>query len=158
MTIDNPEICATTTKNIIQSLREIYGSNPAISQHKPSITVISTTGISDVREDVPVGFQTFYHVVLADPHKDKKEMERLVAENSSTSGVFRGAVTVRPSLLKGDQNVKEGKGWEKVKVGVEDTPAKGYTIHRADVGEWIFEQIVKTGGDNWFGQRITLTN
>ncbi|KAH7043700.1 hypothetical protein BKA57DRAFT_495432 [Linnemannia elongata] len=158
MTIDNPEICATATKNIIQSLQEIYSAHPSTTQHRPSITVISTTGVSNVREDVPFGFRTFYHVVLADPHKDKKVMEDLVVANaSSTSGVFRGAVIIRPSLLTGDQNVKKGKGWQKVKVGVEDKPAVGYTIHRADVGQWICEQIIKTGGESRFGQRVTLT-
>ncbi|KAF8942737.1 hypothetical protein BGZ47_006178 [Haplosporangium gracile] len=158
MTIDNPEICATATKNIIQSLQEIYASHPSKTHHRPSITVISTTGVSDVREDVPYGFRTFYHVVLADPHKDKKVMEDLVVANASpATGVFRGAVIIRPSLLKGDQNVKGGKGWQKVKVGVEDKPAVGYTIHRADVGQWICEQIVKTGGESRFGQKVTLT-
>ncbi|KAG0275575.1 hypothetical protein BGZ97_010264 [Linnemannia gamsii] len=157
MTIDNPEICATATKNIVQSLQEIYASHPSTAQNRPSITVISTTGVSDVREDVPFGFRTFYHVVLADPHKDKKVMENLVIENASSTGVFRGAVVIRPSLLKGDQNVKSGKGWQKVKVGVEDKPAVGYTIHRADVGQWICEQIVKTGGESRFGQKVTLT-
>ncbi|KAF9134102.1 hypothetical protein BGX30_012050 [Mortierella sp. GBA39] len=158
LTIDNPEICATATKNIIQALQEIYAAHPSTSQHRPSITVISTTGVSDVREDVPFGFRTFYHVVLAEPHKDKKVMEDLVVANASpTTGVFRGAVIIRPSLLKGDQNVKHGKGWQKVKVGVEDRPAVGYTIHRADVGQWICEQIVKTGGESRFGQKVTLT-
>ncbi|KAG0363171.1 hypothetical protein BGX24_004963 [Mortierella sp. AD032] len=158
MTIDNPEICATTTKNIIQALQEIYSAHPSTAQHKPSITVISTTGVSDVHEDVPFGFRTFYHVGLAVPHKDKKEMERLVSENASSTGVFRGAVIIRPSLLKGDQSVKSGKGWQKLKVGQEDKPAVGFTVHRADVGQWICEQVVKTGGDSYFGQKVTLTN
>ncbi|KAG0248333.1 hypothetical protein BGZ95_008107 [Linnemannia exigua] len=158
MTIDNPEICATTTKNIIQALQEIYSAHPSTTQHKPSIAVISTTGVSDVREDVPFGFRTFYHVGLAVPHRDKKEMERLVSENASSTGVFRGAVIVRPSLLKGDQSVKSGKGWQKLKVGKEDKPAVGFTVHRADVGQWICEQVVKTGGESYFGQKVTLTN
>ncbi|KAG0195604.1 hypothetical protein BGX33_002926 [Mortierella sp. NVP41] len=164
MTIDNPEVCATSTRNIIQALKEIYTSHPSTAQHKPSITVISTTGVSDVKEDVPFGFRFFYHVVLADPHKDKKVMEKLLIENSSDTtiatdgGVFSGAVMIRPSLLTGDQNVKGGKGWDKLKVGVEGKPAVGYTVHRADVGEWVFEQIIKTGGEGRFGQKITLTN
>jgi len=153
VTIDNPEICAQTTKNIVQALNEIQASN------KPSITVISTTGVSDVREDVPFGFRFMYHVILADPHKDKKVMERIITENSSTErGVFKGAIIIRPSLLAGDQDVKTGKGWKKLKVGVEEKPAVGYTVGRQDVGEWIFEQVIKTGGESHFGQRITLTN
>ncbi|KAF9910227.1 hypothetical protein EC991_006954 [Linnemannia zychae] len=158
MTIDNPEICASATKNIIQALQDIYNTRPSTAQHKSSITVISTTGISDVHEDVPFGFRTFYHVVLADPHTDKKEMERLISEDASSTAVFRGAVIIRPSLLKGDQSVASGKGWQKLKVGVEDKPAVGYTCHRADVGQWICEQIIKTGGESYFGQKVTLTN
>ncbi|KAF9116917.1 hypothetical protein BGW39_002543 [Mortierella sp. 14UC] len=72
MTIDNSEICATTTKNIIQALQEIYIAHPSTAQHKPSATVISTTSVSDVREDVPFGFRPFYHVVLADHTKTRR--------------------------------------------------------------------------------------
>jgi hypothetical protein len=162
VTIDNPEICATATKNIVQALQEIYASHPSsTTQHKkPSITVISTTGVSDIKEDVPFGFQTLYHVVLADPHKDKKKMERLVTENTGAGGVFSGALIIRPSLLMGDQNVKGGQGWEKLRVGREEEPAVGYTVHRADVGEWIFEKAVRAtdGGESLFGQKVTLTN
>ncbi|KAF9924429.1 hypothetical protein FBU30_005583 [Linnemannia zychae] len=158
VTIDNPEICATATKNILQALEEIYKANPTFAQEKPSITVISTTGVSDVKEDVPFGFRTLYHVILADPHKDKKEMERLVVSNSGSGKTFRGAIIVRPSLLMGDQNVKGGQGWEKLRIGREEEPAVGYTVHRADIGQWIFEQIIKTGGETYFGQRVTLTN
>ncbi|KAG0339905.1 hypothetical protein BG000_001069 [Podila horticola] len=156
--MDNPEICATATTNIVQALREIYAEQPASAAQKPSILVISSTGLSDVREDVPFGFRFLYHVVLAVPHKDKKVMENLVAENSSSEGVFRGGVVVRPSLLTGDQNVKGGKGLQKVKVGKEDKPAIGYTIRRADVGEWIFEETIKTDGQRWFGEHVTLTS
>ncbi|KAF9319058.1 hypothetical protein BG003_009979 [Podila horticola] len=156
--MDNPEICATATTNIVQALREIYAEQPASAAQKPSILVISSTGISDVREDVPFGLRFLYHVVLAVPHKDKKVMENLVAENSSSEGVFRGGVVVRPSLLTGDQNVKGGKGLQKVKVGKEDKPAIGYTIRRADVGEWIFEETIKTDGQRWFGEHVTLTS
>ncbi|KAI8598406.1 hypothetical protein EDD21DRAFT_382580 [Dissophora ornata] len=162
VTIDNPEICATATKNIMQALREIYAEYPSTAQYKPSITVISTTGVSDVREDVPFAFRFLYHVTLADPHKDKKEMEGLITENmaepTESTRLFRGAIVVRPSLLTGDQRVKGGKGWQKLKVGQENKPAIGYTVHRADVGQWIFEQVIKTGGESQFGQKITLSN
>ncbi|KAF9342326.1 hypothetical protein BGX26_007790, partial [Mortierella sp. AD094] len=129
VTIDNPVICATATKNIMHALHEIFTEYPTTSQHKPSITVISTTGVSDVREDVPFAFRFLYHVILADPHKDKKEMERLVTENTTQPNeslrLFRGVIVVRPSLLMGDQNVNGGKGWQKLKVGQEDKPAIG---------------------------------
>ncbi|KAF9301029.1 hypothetical protein BGZ74_007220, partial [Mortierella antarctica] len=147
-------ICATTTKNIIQALTEIYAEHPDSASHKPSILVIPTTGVSNVKEDVLFGFQTFYHVALADPHNDKKEMERLLDENSSRpDSVFRGAISIHPSLLKGDHSVKTGKGWQKVKVGQETKPAVGYTIFRADVGEWIFEKTIREDNRCWFNQK-----
>ncbi|KAG0341725.1 hypothetical protein BG004_005931 [Podila humilis] len=175
VTIDNPKICATTVQNIAEALRQIILANEqerrpelattttTTTSQRPSIVVISTTGLSSVREDVPFGFQTLYHIVLADPHADKKEMENFVTKESVASdpeGVFSGAIVVRPSLLTGDQNVKGGKGWKTLRVGKEEEPAIGYTIHRADVGEWIFEETIRstTTSKTWFGQRVTLTS
>ncbi|KAG0063168.1 hypothetical protein BGZ89_010100, partial [Linnemannia elongata] len=77
-------------------------TQPSTALHKPSITAISTTGGSDVKKDVPFAFRILYHVVLPDSHKDKKEMERLVTENTGNRGAFHGSVIVRPSLLTGD--------------------------------------------------------
>ncbi|KAK5816310.1 hypothetical protein F5H01DRAFT_321743 [Linnemannia elongata] len=128
VTIDNPELCATATKNIIKALQEIYNAQPSTALNKPS----SLLFLPQVSRTI------LYHVVLADPHNDKKETERLITENAGNGGAFRGSVIVRPSHLTGDQSVKGGQG--------------------ADVGQWIFEQVVKTGGKVRFGERITLTN
>ncbi|KAG0027129.1 hypothetical protein BGZ83_005318, partial [Gryganskiella cystojenkinii] len=148
---DHPEICATTTNNTIQALKEIYAEHSSTITHKPSIVVISTTGVSDVRQDVPFGFRTFYHVALAVPHKDKKVMEEIVTSASASASattsdekVFGGAVVIRPSLLTGDHSVKTGKGWKKLRVGMEEKPKVGYFISRADVGEWVFQETIKT--------------
>ncbi|KAG0029760.1 hypothetical protein BGZ83_004851, partial [Gryganskiella cystojenkinii] len=151
---DHPEICATATNNTVQALKEIYADHPSAANHKPSIVAISTTGVSDVREDVPFGFRTFYHVALAVPHKDKKVMETIVMSEQ----VFGGAIVVRPSLLTGDHSIKTGKGWKNLQVGNEEQPKVGYFISRADVGEWVFQETIKTGGECYFGQKITLTN
>jgi hypothetical protein len=162
ITIDNPTICTTGITNIMQVLREIYHEYPSMTETKPSITVISSTGISSVQEDVPFGFQTLYHVILKRPHEDKKAMEQLVVENMNESNesqrLFRGVICVRPSLLMGDHDIKKGKGYDQIKVGSEDQPAIGYTIHRADVGEWMYENVIKSGGESYFGQKVTLTN
>ncbi|KAG0082027.1 hypothetical protein BGZ90_001043 [Linnemannia elongata] len=158
VTIDNPELCATATKNIIKALQEIYKAQPSTALHKPSITVISTTGVSDVKEDVPFAFRILYHVVLADPHNDKKEMERLITENAGRRRSIPRFGHCSTLYLDGNQAVKGGQGWEKLRVGRENEPAVGYTVHRADVGQWIVEQVVKTGGEVLFEERITLTN
>ncbi|KAF9325385.1 hypothetical protein BG006_011134, partial [Podila minutissima] len=152
-----PEFCATTTKNIVQVLHDIYAERSSTAAHEPLIVVISTTRVSDVCKDVPFGFQTMYHIALVDPHKDKKEMEKMIIENTTrVNAVFRGAIA-RPGLSTGDQNVRGCKGWQKLKVRQENKPVIGYTIHRADVGEWIFEETIRTDGQRWFGQRVTLT-
>ncbi|KAG0322690.1 hypothetical protein BGZ99_003183 [Dissophora globulifera] len=161
--IDNPTVCATALENTVEALQQIYAEHPVVGQlHKPSITVISSTGISDGPEDVPFGLRFLYHTVLATPHKDKKNMEELALQNEATAehptGVFRGAIVIRASLMTGDQDIKKGKGWQKLKVGREEKPALGYTVRRSDVGQWIFEQIIKKGDGNWLGQKITLTN
>ncbi|KAF9160938.1 hypothetical protein DFQ26_005049, partial [Actinomortierella ambigua] len=148
------------------ALREIESSNsPTIDAFtKPLVAVISTTGVSSVKEDVPFGFQTLYHKFLAVPHADKKIMEQLIADHMALADhsqrVFCGAVVVRPSLLTGDHLVhsKGRKGVKSLKVGSEDKPAIGYTVHRADVGEWIYEEVIRTGGSSVVGQKVTLTN
>ncbi|OAQ27227.1 hypothetical protein K457DRAFT_21446 [Linnemannia elongata AG-77] len=66
--------------------------------------------VSDVKEDVLFAFRILYHVVLTDPHKDKKGMKRLVTENTGNGRAFRGSVIVRPSLLTGGQSVRGGQG------------------------------------------------
>ncbi|KAK9318922.1 hypothetical protein V1517DRAFT_334223 [Lipomyces orientalis] len=50
------------------------------------------------------------------------------------------------------------KGWKTLRVGVEEKPAVGYTIARADVGEWIFEELIKKDGGEWVGKSVTLTS
>ncbi|OAQ30462.1 hypothetical protein K457DRAFT_18309 [Linnemannia elongata AG-77] len=174
VTVNDPDLCTNAAKTVVQALREIYETHPSLvasGRKKPSITVISSTGISQGPEDVPFGLRTLYHVILADPHKDKREMENLALENANNNAVlssttdaegkvFGGAIIVRATLMKGDQSIKDGKGWKKLKVGTEDKPAVGYSVRRADVGEWIFEEVVRAEdeGVKWFGQKVTLTN
>lgn len=159
---DNPNICEESAAAIRTALQEIYKENAEYKATKPLLVVISTTGISKVKEDVPFGFRTFYHKGLAVPHEDKRKMEAALLEHMSQadeeSRVFRAFVSVRPSLLTGDNSIKTGKGWETLRVGTEEEPAVGYTIQRADVGQWIFEEIVRRGSERWFGKMVTLTS
>ncbi|KAG0052108.1 hypothetical protein BGZ83_002986 [Gryganskiella cystojenkinii] len=156
--MDNPEICTVAAKTIVEALHEIYTEHPSTANSKPTILVISTTGLSDVKQDVPFGLRTLYHVVLAVPHKDKKLMENLVVEEAVGQKTFRASIVVRASLMTGDQDVKSGKGYKKLKVGTEEKPALGYSIRRADVGEWIFAETIRTGGESYYNQKVTLTN
>lgn len=71
---------------------------------------------------------------------------------------FCGWVSVRPSLLKGTNNIQTGQGWKTLRVGTEKAPAVGYTIERSDVGQWIYEEVIRRGGDEWVGKKVTLTS
>ncbi|KAF9970410.1 hypothetical protein BGZ73_006869, partial [Actinomortierella ambigua] len=133
------------------ALREIESSIERLDESsKPLITLISTTGVSQGKEDVPFGFQTLYHKILAVPH----------AQADCSQRVFRGTVVVRPSLLTGDHRIKSKsrKDIQALKVGSEDKPAIGYTVHRADVDEWIYERVVRPDASSFVGQKVTLTN
>ncbi|KAK9243888.1 hypothetical protein V1506DRAFT_543109 [Lipomyces tetrasporus] len=162
VSIDNPDICVTATETILNALREICAENPSAAAMKPLLAYVSTTGISNGPEDVPFGFRFLYHVLLAVPHVDKRKMESIwtshMAQPEASERLFRGVVGVRASFLTGGIDYKSGKGWKTLRVGVEEKPAVGYTIARADVGEWIFEQLIKKDGGEWVGKSVTLTS
>jgi hypothetical protein len=160
LTLENPDICNQTTATIQSALREIYKENSEFKTVKPLLAFVSTTGISK-KEDVPVGFRFLYHKGLAVPHEDKRKMEAAILANMNgpeTDRVFRGFIAVRPSFLTGDHSIKTGRGWKSLKTGTDENPAVGYTIQRADVGQWMFEEIIRRGGDEWVGKFVTLTS
>lgn len=161
-TLDNPTICATATQTLLKALQEIYGEEPALAASKPVATFISTTGVTTGPADVPFWMRFFYHQVLTIPHKDKKNMEALyrqnMAETDSSKRLFQSTVNVRPTLLTGSENVSEGIGLDKIRVGREANPALGYAIRKADVGHWIFENVIKNGAQGWEGEMVTLTS
>ncbi|KAK9321300.1 hypothetical protein V1517DRAFT_326891 [Lipomyces orientalis] len=162
VTLDNPGICATSTETLLNALRAIYTENPSGAAIKPLLAYVSTTGISNGPEDVPFWFRFLYHVLLAVPHVDKRKMESTLkwhmAQSETSERFLRAVVGVRASLLTGGIDYRSGHGWRTLRVGTEEKPVVGYTISRADVGEWIFEEIVKKHGGEWVGQRVTLTS
>ncbi|KAJ5091988.1 hypothetical protein NUU61_006858 [Penicillium alfredii] len=159
---DHPHICEETTQALLTALREIYAEYPSLpeTQSKPLLTVISGMGIEpNNRDDVPWLIRWPFHALLHIPHADKWRMEEILAEKEPRS-LFTGVVVVRPgSLLTGDHTIKSGKGLETVRVGTgSGTPVVGYTISRADVGEWVFREIMVEGGQKWIDEKVSLTN
>ncbi|PGH29826.1 hypothetical protein GX50_07405 [[Emmonsia] crescens] len=152
ISLDDPSICEDATKIILSAVEAVLPPT-ANQQEKPIFVVVSTTGISDGPGDVPFFLHPLYRF-LAVPHEDKKKMEQAVFGSSKRS--LRAAVAVRPTLLTGDHSIASGKGWKTLKVGTEQSPAKGYSIQRADVGEWIFEEIIRGGGNKWLDEKVTL--
>jgi hypothetical protein len=162
VTLDQPTICADATANIVKALKELEAANKLAV--KPFVIVIGTTGMSHTR-DVPVAFLPFYHVVLAMPHKDKGNMEKIViGAAKETPSVLSGYSIVRPSLLMDGPSQGVGKirmGWERHMLDSQGEkgpgPAVGYTIRRADIGLWIYENLIKGDSKDWSGRCVSLT-
>lgn len=157
--IDQPTICEDAAKTIIGALREICSEQPTLSFTKPSLCFVSTTGVGRGPEDVPFSMRFLYHQVLAIPHADKKKMEDTYRDHMLQSEpVFASVTGIRPTLLKGTGAITEAVGLGKIRAGVESKPALGFSVQRADVGTWMFENVVKEVGDRkWRGEMVTLT-
>ena len=169
VTVDNPHVCATGMQAVVDAADELKCSMAGETgkETKPLVVAISTTGISRKKDDVPIILGPLYHWVLATPHVDKRAMEDILASaaigsQGQSKKPFGGAVAIRPTLLADG----EPKGVEKVNVGWEGIgedstegtePAKGYTIRRADVGAWIFSEIIeKNTRMQWSGRAVSL--
>lgn len=153
-TLDNPTICQDAVRTILTAAREAASSSD--SDRKPTLIVLSTTGISDKR-DLPFAMMPMYYWMLKVPHEDKKAMEALIRDEMAKPIEERGIseyTIVRPSLL----TEGEGDGLAKIKAGVEDKPAVGYAIAREDVGRWMFEVLVKPGmGSLYLSKVVSIT-
>lgn len=162
VSLDDPTICAQSTTALIQALQELQSVHKGAA--KPLMSFVSTTGTARAGKprDVPIAFLFLYHYLLAVPHIDKRKLGELVSQNVAEADenkrVFRNFIGVRASLLLGAITAKGGKGLNKVRAGTEDKPAVGYTITRADVGEWLFENIIRKDGEGWLDEFVTLTN
>lgn len=145
-------ICRTAASNILSALALLQPSP------KPLVLVLSTTGISSGPRDVPLAFYPFYKTLLSSPHKDKFAMEKTLTDTIANATVtetwIRGFVIVRASLLTNGPSL----GKEKVRIGSEGKPAVGYTISREDIGQWVFENVVRDEArDQWAGEKVSLT-
>ena len=171
VTMDNPHVCATGMQAIVDAADEMesHMTGDFSKENTPLVVAISTTGVSRKKNDVPMFMGPLYHWGLSTPHKDKRKMEEILASAMvGTKGEgkkpFGGVVAVRPSLLTDGQS----KGLDKVKVGwesvsedpmAEEAPAVGYTISRADVGAWIFSEIIQNDTRmQWAGRAVTMTH
>ena len=154
-TFDDPTICEDAIRTILSALRRLP------SAPKPVIVALSTTGISSRARDVPILMKPLYHWLLAVPHKDKEQMEKLLLAEMARptqERTIKNFVIVRPSLLTDGLR----RGSNKVRVGEETVdaarPAVGYTISRDDVGGWIFDELLHgRKWDKFCGSLVSIT-
>jgi NAD(P)H-binding len=162
-TLDDVHVCENAAKTLVTALREISTEQPALKAQQPLVCFISSTGVTRGPEDVPFWMRFLYRHVLAIPHADKKKMENVYRDNvdgkDGNEKVFRNVIGIRPTLLTGSTDVNDGAGVGKVRAGTEKKPAIGYTIKKADVGEWIFKNVVEdTERRRWEGEMVSLTS
>lgn len=163
--IPNPHITEEFTTTLLAALRRIeverFGSFQAYAAVAPRVCVISGTGIKKGLNDVPFWFKLMYDTLLPIPHKDKMRMEELLQEESDKvdSLLVGGLVVVRPSFLSGEHVIPVGEAdrYHKLRVGSEVDPAVGYLVPKTSIGRWIYEEVVKKGGDEWVGKGAILT-
>ena len=159
ITMRDLTLCQDGAKTVVSGLRELRAEG---FSGAPLVVAISTTGISQTR-DVPYLMYPLYHWLLHVPHEDKKAMEDVfIAAAQDPSNPVDNFVLIRPTLLNDD----ELKGISKVRVGWERPPhlagergpgpAMGYFVGRSDVGNWIYEEVVKNG-QKWAGKCVSLT-
>jgi len=128
----DPTLCADTMKTLLTAVEKL----PA-AQRPRRLVVISTTGIEEKWNDVPLLFRPMYYYLLEVPHEDKRVMEKMIRERSVD--VFPEVITLRPSLLT-DGSRTEGN----VRSGVD---VVGYTISREDTGVVTFNLCEKEGDE-----------
>ena len=162
VSLDNPTICASAAETLITSLQELYASNPSTAASKPLVTFISSAGVTSGPPDLPFWVRFLYGQMLAVPWADKKKMENVYGRNMTEQNagrrVFRNIIGIRPQHLTGGESVNDGVGQDKIRSGKQQSPAIGYSVRKADVGHWMFENIVKDGAKGWEGEMVTLTN
>lgn len=160
VTTDQPSICADSSAVLLTALHELEQESKLTT--KPFLATVSTTGISK-RRDVPWLLMPLYHILLKIPHIDKRKMEdSSVAEVLKSDSVLSGYTTIRASLLTDGAATKNVRmGWERHESDVDAEagpgPAIGYIISRANVGNWMFENLVENQSSEWNRRMVTIT-
>ncbi|KAH7361500.1 hypothetical protein B0T11DRAFT_279066 [Plectosphaerella cucumerina] len=150
LSTEDPHVCERGISTVLRALSDLR-STGAVG--KPHICAVSTTDIT-AKRDVPLLMLPFYHYVLGVPHKDKAAMEEGLRV---AVGEGEEVTIVRPSLLTdGEETGAEVRvGVDDVRTGERESEAVGYTIGRADVGKWMWENVLREGG--YGGKSVSIT-
>lgn len=171
ITLDDPHVCEEGMKSVLAALRACVadGVPLGLMGSRPGLIVISTISMSS-RRDMPYSYYPLEYWLVNIPRADKLATQKVVfAAAAEADPPFGGLAMVRMPLLtdgpaKGLDNVRAGWVWpdeqrkDKLAKGEKEAgPQIGYSITRADVGKWIFENLVR-GGEDAFGKCWSLTN
>jgi nucleoside-diphosphate-sugar epimerase len=146
--IEDPTVCRNGMATLLEAVAQVQKEGAA---GKPLIVACSTTGVSRFGRDIPLAMVPLYHIMLKQPHEDKRIME----EKLINSGV--DFTIVRPSLLT------DGASNTIVRVGLEDpkrgreSEAIGYTISREDAGRWVAENLLVNRDAKYVNKVASIT-
>ncbi|KAK3625487.1 hypothetical protein LTR56_020387 [Elasticomyces elasticus] len=151
-TLSDPTICQDAGATLLQALQEL---DPA---RKPALVNVLTTGIapSGMPSDLPFPYKILYPWLGHVMHEDKRVLQDRLVEHMrlpESQRAISSFTNVKPSLLFDG----EAKGMQATRQGVDETPAVGYWINRADVGAWMAENLVNQDGKQWKNKGVTLT-
>lgn len=171
ITLDDPHICEEGMKTLIAALRSCEDENVPLGPQgsRPLLFTISTVSMSS-RRDLAYLYYPLEYWLLNIPRSDKKALEKVIFSAAlGPDSPFSGFAMVRPPLLGegkalGPDKVKAGWVWpdeqreEKVAKGEKEAgPVIGWFVTKADVGRWIFDNLIQ-GDANALGKCWSLTN
>jgi len=171
ITLDDPHICEEGMKTLIAALRSCEAENVPLGPQgsKPLLFTVSTISMSS-RRDLAYPYYPLEYWLLNVPRSDKVALERVIFEAALGPGSpFGGFAMVRPPVLSegqalGPEKVKAGWVWpdqqrkEKVAKGEKEAgPVIGWIVTKADVGRWIFDNLI-LGDASALGKCWSLTN
>jgi hypothetical protein len=162
-----PAADANITQDCMRALFSAIENMPATTATvKPLLVVISATAGKDVWSSVPWAWicAPLYTWLLRAPQVDKLAMEGIVMGDEGRH--VRDYVVIRPAILTdgaecGVEKVRAGWTWAmEADMGVEREeapgPVVGWAIGRKDVGKWVYEKVVRTGGKGFEEKCVSL--
>ncbi|KAH8555895.1 NADH(P)-binding-domain-containing protein, partial [Umbelopsis sp. PMI_123] len=118
---DDPHVCGRCIRVVLEVMSTM--------ENKPTrLVAVSTTGAED-KDEVPLLFKPLYHFMLATPHEDKRDMEKVIRESCPVDHVI-----VRPSLLTDGALTKNYRKASERLVG--------YTVSRQDIGHFLLTECL----------------
>lgn len=149
--LEDPVVCRVGMTALVDTLAKLRGDGSGGGMTgNPHIVAGSTTGLSKHGRDTPLVLAPLYHVLLKEPHEDKRAMEDILMASGNPWTVVRASLLV------------DGETDRPVRVGIEDDQTRdsvaiGYTISREDEGKWIADNLVLRREAQYVNKIVTVT-